>query len=136
MSARGRSSLISWLIVGPFAIILAFPFYWMLMTSLKTNGDLYDVNHNPFVFNAAQAAPNEHQPFKDASWLPLGAENLTTHTYTFLFPEPGIHYVRWLENTALVGGIVVLITLLLALPAGYALARLSGRWGQSAGVGK
>jgi multiple sugar transport system permease protein len=135
MSPRGRSSLISWFIVGPFAIILAFPFYWMLMTSLKTNGDLYDINHNPFVFNAAEAAPNEHQPFKDASWLPLGAENLTTHNYSFLFHEPGIHYVRWLENTALVGGIVVLITLLLALPAGYALARLSGRWGQSAGVG-
>jgi multiple sugar transport system permease protein len=29
---------------------------------------------------------------------------------------------------------VVAITLVLALPAGYALARLSGSWGQSAGV--
>ena len=133
--SRARNSLVSWLVVGPFAIVLAFPFYWMLMTSLKTNGDLYDVNHNPFVFNAAQAAPNERQPLKGYDWLPLGSENITTHNYGFLFNEPGIHYVRWLENTALVGGIVVLITLALALPAGYALARLSGRWGQSAGVG-
>jgi multiple sugar transport system permease protein len=34
-----------------------------------------------------------------------------------------------------VGVLVVVITLALALPAGYALARLSGRWGQSMGVG-
>jgi multiple sugar transport system permease protein len=34
----------------------------------------------------------------------------------------------------IVGVAVVAITLVLALPAGYALARLSGPWGQSAGV--
>src|SRR5581483_4260864 len=44
-------------------------------------------------------------------------------------------YVRWLQNTGLVGLAVVAVTLVLALPAGYALARLSGRWGQSMGVG-
>jgi multiple sugar transport system permease protein len=132
---RARDSLISWLIVGPFAIMLAFPFYWMLMTSLKTNGDLYNIEHNPFVFNAAEAAANEDQPLRGHGWLPLGVENITTHNYSFLFNEPGIHYVDWIKNTALVGGIVVLITLALSLPAGYALARLSGGWGQSAGVG-
>ena len=133
MKPRARDSLISWLVVGPFAILLAFPFYWMLMTSLKTNGDLYDIEHNPFVFNAVQAAANEDQPLRGQGWLPLGIENITTRNYTFLFDEPGIHYLDWLKNTALVGGIVVLITLALSLPAGYALARLSGGWGQSAG---
>jgi multiple sugar transport system permease protein len=107
----------------------------MLMTSLKTNGDLYDVEHNPFVFNEALAAPNEAQPLHGYGWLPLGVENITTRNYSFLFNEPGVNYVQWLQNTALVGGIVVLITLALSLPAGYALARLSGSWGQSAGVG-
>jgi multiple sugar transport system permease protein len=135
MRPRARDSLISWLVVGPFAILLAFPFYWMLMTSLKTNGDLYDIEHNPFVFNEALAAPNEDQPLRGQGWLPLGVENITTRNYSFLFTEPGVHYVDWLKNTALVGGIVVLITLALSLPAGYALARLSGGWGQSAGVG-
>ena len=135
MRPRGRETLISWLVVGPFAILLAFPFYWMLMTSLKTNGDLYDINHNPFVFNTALAAPNEDQPLRGHGWLPLGVENVTTRNYSFLFNEPGVHYVDWLKNTLLVGGIVVLITLALSLPAGYALARLSGGWGQSAGVG-
>jgi multiple sugar transport system permease protein len=42
--------------------------------------------------------------------------------------------VRWLGNTAFVGGFVVAITLLVAVPAGYALARLAGRVGQSMGV--
>jgi multiple sugar transport system permease protein len=135
MKPRARDSLISWLIVGPFAIVLAFPFYWMLMTSLKTNGDLYDIEHNPFVFNDAFAAPNEAQPLHGYGWLPLGIENITTRNYSFLFNEPNVNYVQWLQNTAVVGGIVVLITLALSLPAGYALARLSGSWGQSAGVG-
>jgi multiple sugar transport system permease protein len=135
MSPRARQSLVSWLVVGPFAIILAFPFYWMLMTSLKTNGDLYDVEHNPFVFNPALAAPNEKQPLSEQGWLPLGIENITTRNYEFLFTEPGVNYVDWLKNTLVVGGIVVLITLALSIPAGYALARLSGGWGQSAGVG-
>jgi multiple sugar transport system permease protein len=135
VSPRARQSIISWLVVGPFAILLAFPFYWMLMTSFKTNGDLYDIQHNPFVFNAALAAPNEDQPLQGYTWLPLGIENITTRNYSFLFNEPGVNYVQWLQNTALVGGIVVLITLALSLPAGYALARLSGSWGQSAGVG-
>ncbi|HEX6399603.1 MAG TPA: carbohydrate ABC transporter permease, partial [Actinomycetota bacterium] len=44
-------------------------------------------------------------------------------------------YLTWVKNTLFVGLVVVLITLVLAVPAGYALARLTGRWGQSLGVG-
>jgi multiple sugar transport system permease protein len=107
-----REGLLSYLVVGPFAIVLAFPFYWMLMTSLRSDNDLYDIEQVPFKFNA---------------------DSPTTANYRFLFEETD--YRQWLENTALVGVAVVALTLLLALPAGYALARLSGRWGQSVGVG-
>jgi multiple sugar transport system permease protein len=107
-----RESLLSYLIVGPFAIVLAFPFYWMLMTSLRSDTDLYDIEQVPFKFNA---------------------DSPTINNYKFLFRETD--YLQWLENTALVGVVVVAITLVLALPAGYALARLSGSWGQSVGVG-
>jgi multiple sugar transport system permease protein len=131
--SRARNDIVAWLVVGPFAIVLAFPFYWMLMTSFKTNGDVYNVENNPFVFNAAPAAPGERLPLKDADWLPLGVENITTSNYGFVFHDT--KYVDWILNTALIGAVVVLITLALALPAGYALARLSGGWGQSAGVG-
>jgi multiple sugar transport system permease protein len=112
MWARIRETGAAWIIVGPFAIILAFPFYWMLVTSLKTDTDLYNTENVPF-------------RFQDGS--------PTTKNYEFLFENT--QYRTWLENTAIVGGVVVLITLFLALPAGYALARLSGKWGQSVGVG-
>jgi multiple sugar transport system permease protein len=42
---------------------------------------------------------------------------------------------RWLVNTAVVGAAVVVVTLVLALPAAYALTRLTGRWGPRLGIG-
>jgi multiple sugar transport system permease protein len=107
-----RQKLLSYVVVGPFAIVLAFPFYWMLMTSLRSDNDLYDIQQVPFKFNA---------------------DSPTLANYRFLFEQTD--YRQWLQNTVIVGVVVVAITLVLALPAGYALARLSGRWGQSVGVG-
>jgi multiple sugar transport system permease protein len=57
---------------------------------------------------------------------------MTFHHVSFLFKHT--EYPTWLLNTVIVGIAVVAITLVFALPAGYALARLSGGWGQSAGV--
>ena len=31
----------------------AFPFYWMLITTFKADGDLYNLKSNPYWFNAA-----------------------------------------------------------------------------------
>ena len=42
---------------------------------------------------------------------------------------------QWIVNTLQVGLIVTAITLLLAVPAGYALARLAGRWGHVLAIG-
>jgi len=107
-----REKLMSYLVLGPFAIVLAFPFYWMLWTSFKSDIDLYNVNDVPFKF---------------------GKGSPTLRNYAFLFHHT--QYLTWVKNTVVVGAIVVLITLVLALPAGYALARLAGRWGQNLGVG-
>src|SRR5437868_15319336 len=57
----------------------------------------------------------------------------TLANYGFLFHHT--EYVRWLRNSCFVGLLVVVITLLVAMPAGYALARLSGRVGRTMGVG-
>ena len=107
-----REKLMSYLVLGPFAIVLAFPFYWMVWTSFKSDIDLYNVNDVPFRF---------------------GKDSPTLRNYAFLFHHT--QYLTWVKNTVVVGAIVVLITLVLALPAGYALARLAGRWGQNLGVG-
>src|SRR5213079_1028819 len=56
----------------------------------------------------------------------------TLENYGFLFHHTG--YLRWIRNSCLVGLVVVLITLAVAVPAGYALARLAGRVGRSLGV--
>lgn len=93
-----------------FTIGLAFPFFWMLIATFKQNIDLYTVENNPFKFN-----------------LPPTLVHLK-----LLFGET--QFVRWLANTAFVGALVVAITLLLALPAAYALARLTGRWGERIGI--
>jgi multiple sugar transport system permease protein len=115
-----REKGLTYLVVGPFAIVLAFPFYWMLVTMFKTNTDLYNNQNVPYVFN----------PTRWDFW-----NSATTEHISFLFDSNNTNYARWLGNTAIVGGVVVAITLLLAMPAGYALARLAGRWGQTAGVG-
>ena len=94
-----------------FVVLLAFPFYWMVIATFKQNPDLYNVENNPFIFNLKPTLDN----------------------IRLLFNET--RYVRWLGNTALVGTLVVAITLLLSIPAAYALARLTGRWGERIGIG-
>ena len=116
-----RERLTTYAVVVPFAIFLAFPFYFALVTMFKTNLDLGDVQHSPYVYN--DLAGHTHWEF----W-----KYATTEHVRFLFEDT--NYPRWLWNTLLVGAAVVAITLLLAMPAGYALARLAGGWGQSAGV--
>ena len=109
---RLRSSLLVYAVVRPFAIFAAFPFYWMLQTALKTDADLFNLENNPF--GSANGSP-------------------TLDHFKFIFTDT--QYRTWLLNTAIVGVAVVVITLVLAMPAGYALARLSGSWGQTLGVG-
>jgi multiple sugar transport system permease protein len=109
MALSGREKVTTYFVVGLFAILLAFPFYWMVMTAFKPLGDLLNVENLPFWFHPGPTWDN--------------FQNLFDTNYT-----------RWLANTAVVGAAVVLITLVLSLPAGYALARLSGRIGGSLGI--
>lgn len=106
--------------VGLYVLVLGFtlfavmPFYWMFLTAFKQNRDLYVgatvPDHIPWIFN--------HPP--------------TLEHLQLLFQ--GTPYLQWLGNTFLVGVAVVAITLLAAVPAGYSLARLVGRWGQRLGI--
>jgi multiple sugar transport system permease protein len=93
-----------------FVTFLAFPFYWMVITAFKTNQDLYDTHNNPYLFNSPPTLRHLSVLFEDTQ------------------------YLQWLLNTGFVGVVVVIITLLLAVPAGYALARMTGAWAQTLGV--
>jgi multiple sugar transport system permease protein len=107
VTSAWRHKLFAYGIVVPFAVVLAFPFAWMAITSLKNQGQVYDLT-------------------KVWSFDP------TLANYGFLFHHTG--YLRWLRNSCFVGLIVVLITLAVAMSAGYALARLAGRVGRSLGI--
>ena len=117
-----RQTIVTYLVVVPFAIVLGFPFFFALITMFKTNLDLANVEHSPYTYN--DLAGHLHWDFWNYA---------TLDHVRFLFEET--NYPTWLLNTAIVGGAVVVITLLLAMPAGYSLARLAGGWGQGAGVG-
>lgn len=93
-----------------FVTFLAFPFYWMIITTFKTTQDLHNVANNPYLFNDPPTLRHLSVLFEDTQ------------------------YLQWLFNTGFVGVIVVVITLLLAVPAGYALARMAGPWAQTAGA--
>lgn len=94
-----------------FVFFAAFPFVWMAITAFKRNSDLYNVRNNPFLFNEPPTLQHMELLFNGT-----------------LFP-------RWLWNTAFVAVLVVVITLLAAVPAGYSLARLARGWGHRLGIG-
>jgi multiple sugar transport system permease protein len=92
-------------------LFAAFPFYRMLITTFKTDGDLYNLHSIPYWFNA-----------------PPTLEHLE-----YLFNKT--LFLRWLLNTAVIGVCVVAITLVVCLPAGYSLARMPGRSAENLGIG-
>ena len=112
MSAREKAAKAGHrTLITLFSLFAAFPFAWMLITTFKKTNDLLNPNSFPFGY-------------------PKGP---TLENLRVLFEET--LFVRWIGNTLFVGVIVVIITLLLAVPAGYALARLSGTFGEQLGIG-
>ncbi|HKW92524.1 MAG TPA: carbohydrate ABC transporter permease [Methylomirabilota bacterium] len=108
---RWSGRLVRVLIVASLTLFAAFPFAWMLITTFKRTTDLYNPAANPFLF---------HQP--------PTLEHLRRLFHDTLFTQ-------WLWNTVMVGAVVVAITLVLSVPAGYALARFRGRWSERLGIG-
>ena len=92
------------------ALVAAGPFVWAAITAFKQDSDLYRRRNNPFIFN----------------------ETPTTNHIDLLFHRTGFATFAW--NTLWVGVLVVLITLALALPAAYSLARLDRPWARPMGI--
>jgi multiple sugar transport system permease protein len=98
-------------VVTFFALFSVFPFYWMLIAMFKRDHDLFNPDANPFLFNEPPTLDHLRVLFHDT------------------------HFLQYLWNTCVVGTAVVVITLLVAVPAAYSLARWSGRWGENLGIG-
>lgn len=99
-----------WAAISFFVFFAASPFLCMAIMAFKDSADLYRKVNNPFFYN-----------------LPPTLEHLD-----LLFNETP--YLVFIKNSLIVGTAVVIITLILAVPAAYALARLTGRWGERAGI--
>ncbi|MGH3414358.1 MAG: carbohydrate ABC transporter permease [Marmoricola sp.] len=108
-TVRGRIGL--YVIAFCFAVFCGFPFLWATVTMFRQDPDLYNAQKPPFDFSKAP----------------------TLDKITSLFT--GTPYVHFIVNSVVVGLAVVGITLLLGVPAAYALARLTGRWGIPMAIG-
>jgi multiple sugar transport system permease protein len=86
--------------LSPYLLVVLFPFYWMIITTFKQNRDLYNLTTAPFWFKEAPTLDHLRLLLQDTLFL------------------------TWLRNSLIVGIMVVGITLLLGLPAAYALARM------------
>ncbi|HEY2992331.1 MAG TPA: carbohydrate ABC transporter permease [Methylomirabilota bacterium] len=95
----------------PFLVIAVFPIFWMAITAIKQDADLYLVGAVPFWFR----------------------QSPTWHNFDFLFHSTS--YGAWIVNTMLISFWVSAITILTAVPAGYALARLRLPFAENLGIG-
>jgi multiple sugar transport system permease protein len=106
-----RRHLLVYAGLAPFLLITVFPVYWMAITAFKTNSDLINPTVFPFWF---------HEP-------------ATLQHFTYLFHNT--YYGNWIYNTMAIAFWVSVITLVVAVPAGYALARLGLPGAENMGIG-
>ena len=86
-----------------FILGLLFPFYWMLVTTFRPDGELY-------------------RPWNRANYSPFWTMHPTLEHFRYLFSET--LFGTWLYNTLFISIVSTLISLFCGLLAGYALARL------------
>lgn len=96
--------------LAPFILFSLFPFYFMVVTSFKSDGELYDLKAIPFLIQ--RGATLEH--------------------YQLLLRETP--FLTWLFNSVLVSGLATAISIVIAILAAYSLARLRFRGAPSFGT--
>jgi len=94
----------------PFLVFSLFPFYWMVITSLKKKSELYNLASNPLFVQ------------KGIAW-----EN-----FTFLFKQTlfGI----WYKNSVVTSVLATILSVAVSILAAYSLARLKFRGSQFFGI--
>jgi multiple sugar transport system permease protein len=93
-----------------FLIVLLFPFYWMVITSLKSDAELISVSGNPF-------------------WL---IRPTLAHFQKLLFETD---YPAWMWNTVVVSVVATFFSLASSVLAAYAIERLRFSGSRQVGLG-
>ncbi len=99
LDTRGRKLVTVYLPLAIFVFVLLFPFYWMVITSVKPDKELLSREGNPFWVVAPTLAHFKHLLF-DTS------------------------YPEWLWNTVLVSVVATAFSLFASVLAAYAIERL------------
>ena len=99
-AARIRSTAFAYANLAPYVFFVLFPFYFMVVTSFKSNAELYNLKSIPF-------------------WIQSGA--ILDH-YALLFQKTD--FVTWMKNSLLVAVVATAVSVAISILAGYSLARL------------
>ena len=86
-----------WLPVGAYLLFLLFPFYWMFVTSVKTNEEIYA---NPLIYWP-----------KEFTWA----------TYEKLFGY--FDFLKYMKNSLVVAVFTMILSLIVSTLAAYAFSR-------------
>ena len=108
-ASNTRSSVMFYLLLCLVTAIFLFPFYWGFITSLKYEVEIYDFSGNFLV-----------------------PKHPSLENYVTLFTTPG--YFRWFWNTLFVSTVTTVISLVISVMAGFAIARLRFRGAALAGT--
>jgi multiple sugar transport system permease protein len=106
---RSYDALVFYLLLGAVIFVLLFPFYWGFITSLKYEVEIYDFSGNFLI-----------------------PKNPSLDNYITLFTTSG--YFIWFWNTLLVSAVTTVISVVVSVMAGFAIARLHFRGAALAGT--
>ena len=98
-----RSATFTYANLVPFLAFALFPFYFMLITSLKSNAELYNLKSIPFLVQTGMIADH----------------------YQYLFQRT--EFLTWMKNSLIISVVATSASLAIAILAGYSLARLRYR---------
>jgi len=104
--SRGQrlwSTVFGYANVTPFVLFAVFPFYYMVITSLKNDAELYDLKSIPFLIQTG----------------------VITDHYRYLFFKT--EFWTWMKNSLIISVVATSVSLVIAILAGYSLARLRFR---------
>src|ERR1700674_5201992 len=89
--------------LAAFILVLLFPFYWMAITTVRPDSELY-------------------RPWNAANYAPFWTLHPTLEHISDLLTET--LFTTWMMNTMLIATVSTVISLICGLFAGYALSRL------------
>jgi multiple sugar transport system permease protein len=98
--ARIRSSAFGYANIVPFILFALFPVYFMVITSFKNDAELYDLKAVPFLIQTGV---------------------ITDHYSYLLFKT---EFLTWMLNSLIISVVATSVSLVIAILAGYSLARL------------